>query len=301
MAFDSHPLISIAMPVYNCERWLARSLRSLVHQTCDDWELLLIDDGSTDRTLEIAQSFPDSRIHLLVDRSHRGLIARLNQAIDRAGGKYLARMDGDDIAYPKRLEMQTRYLDAHPEVDLLGGGILVFKRDGEVLGTREVRTSHQQICRRPWSGFYLPHPTWIGRAGWFRKHRYRPGALRCEDQELLLRTHKESQFAALGEIVLGYREEELSLRKILTGRRSFVRCVLSRAKAAEEYALATAVLADQLFKGTIDCVAIATGLHYRLLRHRALPANAFQRSEWASVWNQVNEFPDTLKRSASQT
>ena len=79
-----------------------------------------------------------------------------------------------------------------------------------------------------------------------------------------------------------------------------MRCMLSRAKAAEEYALATAVLAEQLFMGTIDCVAIATGLDYRLLRHRALPANAFQRSGWADVWNQVNEFPDFPTRSVSQ-
>ena len=205
MAFDSHPLISIAMPVYNCEPTLAPAIRSILHQTFENYELLLLDDGSSDRTLEVARSFPDPRIHVFDDRSHQGLVSRLNQAIDLSRGKYFARMDGDDVSYPERLALQVEHLQQHPEIDLLGGGILVFKRDGEVLGTREVRTSHQQICRRPWAGFHLPHPTWIGKTVWFRKHHYRPDALRCEDQELLVRTHKESQFAALGEIVLGYR------------------------------------------------------------------------------------------------
>ncbi len=96
------PLISIAMPVYNCETTVAASLRSILLQSYPRWELLVIDDGSTDATLEIVRGFQDPRIRIVADGEHRLLPCRLNQAIAMARGQFFARMDGDDIAYPAR-------------------------------------------------------------------------------------------------------------------------------------------------------------------------------------------------------
>ena len=90
----------------------------------------------------------------------------MNETILLSAGKYFARMDGDDVAYPERLERQVRYLERHPQVDLLGTGILVFKADGNALGTRRIWRRHEEICRRPSAGFYLPHPTWMGKTGY---------------------------------------------------------------------------------------------------------------------------------------
>src|SRR4051812_47547353 len=112
------PLVSIAMPVRDSQRTLPVALRSIVSQTYPNWELLLFDDGSTDRTLEIARSFADDRIKIVSDGRGRGMTVRLNQAARVASGKYYARMDGDDAAYPQRLERQVAYLESHPEVDL---------------------------------------------------------------------------------------------------------------------------------------------------------------------------------------
>jgi glycosyltransferase involved in cell wall biosynthesis len=106
----SQPLVSVGMPVRNCGKTLRAAIRSILWQTYPRWELLILDDASTDKTVEIARSFDDSRIKVLVDGVRRGLPARLNEAIFQSNGQYLARMDGDDVAYPERLERQIRFL-----------------------------------------------------------------------------------------------------------------------------------------------------------------------------------------------
>ena len=280
-------LVSIGMPVYNCAATLDTAVRSILNQTFSKWELLLVDDGSTDETLCAARASRDPRIRVFADGLHQGLVARLNQAIGLSRGKYFARMDGDDVSYPERLALQVRYLEEHAEIDLLGGRMLVFGRGGQVLGAQENRTTHEDICRRPWAGLRLAHPTWIGRMEWFRKHLYRSNAVRCEDQDLLLRTYQNSRFAALSEIVVGYREEELSLRKNVAGRRSFVRSVVRKAIPKRQYAIAAGVIVEQILKGLAECVAIGTGLPYRILRNRALPVDEAAVRRWMEVWDEV--------------
>lgn len=272
------------MPVYNCEASIALAIRSIVNQTFSNWELLVIDDGSNDRTVAIAQAFNDWRIRIVDDHTHKGLSFRLNQAIELSRGKYFARMDGDDVSYPDRLLLQVSYLDQHHEVDLLGGGMVVVNRQGQILGTRKVPLTHDEICRRPWAGFYLAHPTWMGKAEWFRRYLYRTDAVRCEDQDLLFRSYAESRFASIPEIILGYNEEALSVRKLLSGRRHFARSVMKQAISQQKYALAAVAVAEQTLKGVADCLAIATGLNYRILRHRALPVSESARERWHQVW-----------------
>lgn len=281
-------LVSIGMPIYNCEKTIATAIQSILNQTFSNWELLLLDDGSTDRTVDVARSFADPRIRIVVDGSHRGLVARLNQSIDLSRGSYFARMDGDDISYPERLRLQVEYLEQHLEIHLLAGGVLIFGCSGEILGTRETPTTHSDICRRPFSGFYFAHPTWMGRTAWFRKYRYHGDAVRCEDQDLLLRAYESSRFAALPDIVLGYREEELSLKKLLMGRRSFAQSVTRKAALEKRYAVATVAIVEQILKGIVDFVAISTGLKYRILRHRAMNVGTSETQRWHNVWTSVH-------------
>ena len=286
MNASSVSLVSIGMPVYNCAATLDTAVRSILNQTFSKWELLLVDDGSTDETPCAARAYRDPRIRVFADGLHQGLVARLNQAIGLSCGKYFARMDGDDVSYPERLALQVRYLEEHAEIDLLGGRMLVFGRGGQVLGAQENRTTHEDICRRPWAGLRLAHPTWIGRMEWFRKHLYSLKAVRCEDQDLLLRVYENSRFAALSEIVVGYREE-LSLRKNVAGRRSFVRSVVREAIPKRQYAIAAGVIVEQILKGLVECVAIGTGLRYRILRNRALPVDEAAMRRWMEVWEEV--------------
>lgn len=282
------PLVSIGMPILNCEKTLCAAIRSILNQTYWNWELFLIDDGSKDKTLLVAKSFNEPRIRVITDGLHRNLPTRLNQAIAMSRGKYFARMDGDDIAYPERLQTQVQYLENHPDIDIVGTPMLVFGRDGQVIGSTTVKKSHSEICCRPWAGFYLSHPTWMGKLEWFRTHQYRPQAIRVEDQDLLLRTYKISRFACLPELLLGYRQESLCLKKILTGRYYFSMALLEKALSERDYLFAFGV-AEQAVKALVDTVAIATGLNFKLLRHRiSHPVDTAELIRWKEVWSRCN-------------
>jgi len=282
------PLVSIAMPVRNNARTLATAIRSLLNQTYPHWELLLIDDGSSDETVHIACSFTDPRIKVLSDATWVGLPTRLNEAIGLSTGEYFARMDGDDVAYPQRLERQVAYLQAHPDIDLVGASILTFKAGGVLLGKRSVPEQHEEICARPEYGISLPHPTWIGRIAFFRRFQYLPSAQHCEDVDLLLRAYRHARFASVPEILLGYREDRLDLRKILRTRQYYVRSFVREFLAQRKVHLAIKSVTIQGLKAMVDCVAITSGIDYRLLRHRARPVTVEEEGRWHEVWTQLH-------------
>ena len=276
------------MPVWNCEASLALAIRSIIRQTYGNWELLIIDDGSEDGTLDVAREFRDPRILVQSDGLHLGLPARLNQAIELGRGAYFARMDGDDVSYPRRLERQLDYIRQHREVDLIGAWMLVFGQEGIPIGKRAGPETHSDICRNPSAGFHLGHPTYLGRTSFFREHWYRATAIRCEDQDLLLRSYRRARFANVPEILLGYREERIDLGKILTGRRYFARSLFRQFQEQGRPSLGVMAVAGQIVKAVADCIAIGTGLNYRILRHRARPITAAEQEEWTKVWMLVN-------------
>ena len=284
----SQPLVSVAMPVRNCGKTLRAAIRSILWQTYPHWELLILDDGSTDETAEIARSFADPRIRVLADGVRRGLPVRLNEAISQSKGSYLARMDGDDVAYPERLERQIRFLEGHPEMDLLGAGILVFRGEGQPRGTRTIFRTHAEICRRPWAGFYLPHPTWMAKTVWFRKYRYRSQAVRLEDQDLMLRAYQLSNFASLPDILLAYREDSFSVRKALTTRYQFAK-LLAREPliCGNNRLMAWRGMVEHLLKATIELIAVGTGLTYKILWHRAKPVDEPTLNRWRQLWSEL--------------
>lgn len=219
------PRVSVAMSVYNAGRFLRAALMSIVHQTFTDWELLLFDDGSTDGAFQAnADLLDDSRIRVLRDGRRTGVAARLNEAIALAQGQYFARMDGDDVAYPERLARQLAALDAHLEWDLLGVRCVTMSMANDAIGMLPLVTTHAELCAAPWRGFYLAHPTWMGRTAWFRANRYaQPAPFCCEDQELLLRTYRHCTFACLPETLFAYRlRDGTPWRKSIRTRRTLL-------------------------------------------------------------------------------
>jgi len=283
---NASPLVSIGMPAFNCEKTLAIAVRSILSQTHSNWELLFMEDGSDDRTLELAGSFCDPRISVVTDHLHKGLVPRLNQAVAMGRGKYFARMDADDVSYPERLERQVDYLERHSEIDLLGSSMLVFNGDGAAIGCRPLPEGHDEICERPWDGFYIAHATWMGRMPWFRAHPYDAKAVLAEDQVLLLRSHYTSCFASLPETLYGCREE-LDLSKILRGRYGFATAVFQEFLKREKYVVAAAAFLKQLAKACVDVFAIQTGLNYIVLAHRARPLSPASLQRWVEVWSQL--------------
>jgi glycosyltransferase involved in cell wall biosynthesis len=311
---DDSPLVSIAMPVRNNRKTLELTIRSIQEQTFRDWELLLIDDGSTDGTIELARrcAAAEPRIRLFVDGRAMGLPDRLNQAIALSRGQFLARMDGDDVAYPERLERQLAYLRTHHTTELVGASVIVFDDRGCALGKRDCAETHEAICARPSAGFPVVHPTFFGRIEFFRKYQYRAAAVRCEDQDLLLRSYSEARpllkagmlksqdqdllvrsfksarFANVPEILLGYRESRLDWRKNLLSRHYVAISFFENHWKDGRRILAVRALAGQVFKSLVDLVAIGTRLDYRILRHRARPITALERQRWEQVWSELN-------------
>ena len=203
---DQLPLITVAMPVYNAGTYLRLAVLSIVKQTFTDWELLIIDDGSTDNALQGIADINDARIQILRDGINKGLAVRLNECIELARGKYFARMDADDVSYPERFEFQIDALKKDPQLDLVAVCAITIDESNKATSIFPGAIAHEEISSRPWRGFHFPHPTWMGKVEWFRKYRYaNPAPYFCEDQELLLRSHRESRFATVDEILFAYR------------------------------------------------------------------------------------------------
>lgn len=121
--------ISIVMPAYNASRYIGEAIDSVLAQTYKDFELVIVNDGSTDNTVDIINSYRDPRIRLIHNPKNMGIVATLNNGIKEARAKYIARLDADDVAMPQRLELQLNYLKAHPDVELLGSWGKTFVED----------------------------------------------------------------------------------------------------------------------------------------------------------------------------
>ena len=286
---DAPPAVTVAMPAWNAAATVQCSVRSIIGQTFSDWELIIVDDGSDDGTAEQIGAIGDPRIILLRDGARRGLAARLNQIIERARGKYIARMDADDVAFPRRLELQVEHLERNRTVDLLGTRALAIESDGRPIGLLPFRQHHAAICRRPWLGFYLPHPTWMGRLAWFRQYGYRiPEVHRAEDQDLLLRSYAKSRFECLAEVLLGYRLSPSTLRRTLTVRYSVARAQARAHLGDRRPGFAVLGAGAALAKGLVDIALVAAGKKLRTARGLE-PANPPLLEEWGQLWRSLHE------------
>src|SRR5579859_1694028 len=130
------PVVTVGIPFFNAKKWLLNAVRSVFAQSFDDWELLLVDDGSTDGSAEIALAVEDPRVRVYPDRENLKVVARRNQVIRLARGKYLAWLDADDMMHPDRLEKEVRYLQENPGVDVVGSGMYIIDEWGYVVSKR---------------------------------------------------------------------------------------------------------------------------------------------------------------------
>lgn len=284
------PLVTIALPARNAAATLRSALCSLQWQTFESWELLVMDDGSTDETAAVVQAMGDARMRVVADGRHAGLAVRLNQAVDLARGRYLARMDADDIAYPQRLLTQFDFLERHTDVDLVSARALAFRDDGEIIGLLPFRASHAAIMARPWRGIPMPHPTWFGRIEWFRRWRYGvPEAPRAEDQELLMRAGPHSRLAACPEVLLGYRQWPYSLSKTLKGRFGQMGAFVRLATAAGEWPAAALAVTLAVAKAGVDIAAGLPGCDALFLSRMGETPSVAQRAEWEALWQRLKD------------
>ena len=293
------PLVSVLLPVYNAGRALLPAVWSILGQSMRDWELLVLDDASTDAALAPLDRIRDDRLRIVRDPMRRGLAGRLNHGIELARGRYFARMDQDDIAFPERLQRQVDFLDRHAEVDLLGTRALAFSAQGNALGLLPFRQNHDSLCRRPWLGIPLPHPTWMGRADWFRRHRYRmPEPRRAEDQDLLLRTYASSRFSCLPDVLLGYRTTAAGLGKILTARLSVGRAQLRTHLRGARPGQALLGAGVSLAKAGVDTALAVLGRTLHTARSLDRPVEPAVLAKWHQLWREASEGAAAMAKAA---
>ena len=219
-------LVSVLLPVRNGGDFLLKAVQSIIEQTYSQWELLVLDDGSDDGALEAVKKIQDTRIRIIQDGEKKGLATRLNEGISLAKGKFIARMDADDRSFPNRFEKQISFLCKNPDVDLVSSKVVTYRAD-KTMGTLPYCEQHSDIARYPWRGMYMPHPTWMGRAEWFKKFRYLlPEVVLAEDQELLLRALPASKYYSLPEVLLAYHQGEISFKKRVRARFTLLKAQL---------------------------------------------------------------------------
>ena len=251
------PTVSIIMPVYNGVDTIASAIKSILNQSFPDFELMILDDGSTDGTSDLVRQFADPRIRLWQDARNRGTAVVQNFAIDHSRGEYIARMDADDLSFSRRLELQVAYLRSHAEVDLLSTGVVTFAAaDGSVIGLLPQHETHERIVSQPWRSFYMPHATWMGKAEWFKKHRYAvPESMRSDDQEMLLRAYATSRFHSLPEVLYGYRLGEYKLKRVLLTRKALLTAQVRAFSRQREIGNLAMAIAAAFAKTSFDLLA----------------------------------------------
>lgn len=201
------PLITVLMPVYNGEKFLRESISSVLAQSLADFEFLIVDDGSSDRTSKIIESYSDPRIKLL-RQCNMGIAKSLNRGLELARGKYVARMDADDICRPDRFMLQIKYLTSHPDCVAVGSQLADIDHAGNFIDWRLVPLFHGDIVRRMLSGRggQVPHPAaMFRRQGLLRIGGYRQVYELAEDLDLFLRLSEVGKLANLPRQLVFYR------------------------------------------------------------------------------------------------
>ncbi len=234
MDFILKPLITVIMPVYNCEKYILEAVESILQQTYTNFELILIDDCSTDATLQICKSFQDDRIVIIEKERNSGYTNSLNYGLSIAKGKYIARMDGDDISLPMRFEKQVDFLEANEDVVVCGTQYNVINS----LKTSKHPIYHDDIKVKLLDGCYVAHPTVMIRKSFLDTNNltYNPEMEPAEDYDLWSRIVFLGKIANLNEILLLYRisDNQISAKRAIEQRESAFRVKFAMLKKLED-------------------------------------------------------------------
>ncbi len=208
--------VTIAIPFYNAEEYLPDAIRSVFAQTFQDWELLLIDDGSTDNSLSIAKSIKDDRVRVFSDGKNKKLAGRLNEVTLLAKYDYILRMDADDLMLPNRIEKQLEII-INDNVDIVTSGVYSVLNNLEIVGIRGMNynsVKFQDILSRKVG---ITHAALLAKKSWYERNKYDETLSIAQDLDLWLRTSKKDdlKIISIAEPLYIYREENNVTKKKL--------------------------------------------------------------------------------------
>jgi glycosyltransferase involved in cell wall biosynthesis len=206
MAGGSKPRVTVFLPVFNRAQLLPSAIESVLSQSFGDFELLIVDDGSTDGSSEVARSYADPRIRLVVSASNQGIPRTRNLGLELARGEYLANADSDDWSYPQRLARQVGFLDAHPEIAAVGSWALKTDASGaRTRGPLLRPTGPRAIRGRILFATCFKNPTMVARTEVVREFGFRDQFVICSDIDLWSRISEKYALANLPEFLVRYR------------------------------------------------------------------------------------------------
>ncbi len=243
------PIISVIMAMHNGLPYLYAAIDSVLNQTYDDFELIVVDDASSDGSLKILQAYHDKRIKLLKNIKQKGLSQSLNRGLAAARGKYIARMDHDDISLPQRLLTQKEYLDLHAQVDVVGSWAKIIGGNPEMIwrppaNDGEIRSE------------LIFNPSLVHSSVMFRRQaglRYNPDIVRAQDYDLWCRVAGKVRFANIEQVLLCYR---IHARQV------------GKQKASEQIQIADQIRAKRLRTLGLQPTKKQLRLHHRISRWR---------------------------------
>lgn len=215
------PQVTVLMPVYNSSLYIKEAIDSILNQTFRNFEFIIIDDSSTDNSVAIIKSYQDSRIHLIEKPANTGYTNSLNLGLKLAKGKYIARMDSDDISLPDRVSKQVAFMDHHPEVGVCGTWIETF---GSTSGVRKYKTCHEQIKIDLLFRSAFAHPSIMIRKAVLDQWNidYKAESEPAEDYELWVRLSEHCKLANIPEVLLKYRVHDKQVTSQFSKKQSYI-------------------------------------------------------------------------------
>jgi len=297
------PFVSVLMPVFNGELYIREAIDSILKQTYTHFEFLIINDGSTDRTVEIIKSYNDSRIKQINNKENIGLTKSLNIGLKLAKGKYIARMDADDISSPLRLEKQIQFLEHNTHVGLVGSWFKIIDKDVTVKTLSDPEEIHVQLLfKNP-----IAHPTTMYRKKLLTDYNlsYNTAFNTSQDNDLWYRFSKVTKLCNLPEVLVYYRKHENQIsEKNLVLQKNNSRAIQQNKisdflgfEVPEEQTNALEKMYSNQSLGTNDFILITTLLNS--LKKRNNDTGVFNRKKLSSYLNRLLKL--SVSRLSKQT
>jgi glycosyltransferase involved in cell wall biosynthesis len=293
----STPLVSIASAFYNTGPRLLDMVKSIFRQSFSDWELILLDDGSTDDSLELAKSIDDSRVRVFSSDRNLGIPTSLNKLTDLSRGKYISRMDSDDMSGRTRIEKQVQFMESHPDIDVISCGKVSLDENDNPIGHRFAGVTHEEICKRPgligkicYPEYGMCHPVLFAGRSWFEKNRYNEAISRSSDYELFLRTHQTSRYANIPEPLFYYRlTRTFNLGKQFRHRRDVAKFTFNYHARQGRYDRAILNAVYRYAKLAAEAAYCAVGAKDKLLARRYDAITPEQRDSYREEIKQIKD------------
>ncbi|MDD5449061.1 MAG: glycosyltransferase [Candidatus Omnitrophica bacterium] len=207
-------LVSVVMPVYNCEKYVGQALESVLSQKFEDFEIIIINDASIDRSEEVVRSYRDPRVVFITNKERNGVTRSMNKAIRLSKAKYIVRMDGDDVCLPDRLSAQIQFMEKNQEVAVAGSWAQIIDKDNKHKGILRYPTAPSflhLLCSNLLNWPCIGHPTTIMRREIIDNiGLYNEKYLVCEDYELWLRIARRCSIRNIQRVLLSYRSHSES-------------------------------------------------------------------------------------------